>query len=74
MSVFLYLFLPELKGRTLEEIDELFQNRVSVRDFPNYECVSSEQAKQAASKVMDAREHPGGEKSQMVVESRTENV
>ncbi|RYP52923.1 hypothetical protein DL768_002019 [Monosporascus sp. mg162] len=31
--VFFYLFLPEMKGRTLEEIDELFANRVSVRNF-----------------------------------------
>lgn len=35
-----------MKGRTLEELDELFQNRVSVRKFPTYECVSSERAKE----------------------------
>jgi hypothetical protein len=36
--------LPEIKGRSLEEIDELFQNRVSVRNFPKYECISSTRA------------------------------
>lgn len=37
-----------MKGRTLEEIDELFQNRVSVRDFRKYECISSSEAREAA--------------------------
>lgn len=37
-----------MKGRTLEEIDELFQNRVSVRNFRRYECLSSSEAREAA--------------------------
>ncbi len=35
--MFFYLCIPETKGRTLEEIDELFANRVSVRKFKNFE-------------------------------------
>lgn len=35
-----------MKGRSLEEIDELFENRVSVRNFRKYHCVSSERARE----------------------------
>jgi len=45
-----------MKGRTLEELDELFQNRISVRDFAQYECLSSEKAKEVATKLHDHRE------------------
>lgn len=33
-----------MKGRSLEEIDELFEKRVPTRDFPRFECQSSSQA------------------------------
>ncbi|GAP91493.1 putative general substrate transporter [Rosellinia necatrix] len=42
--VFFYLFLPETKGRTLEEIDELFNNRVSVRGFKTYRTAILDEA------------------------------
>jgi len=47
-SVFFYFFLPEVKGRSLEEIDELFQHRVTVKQFPKYETVSAIRAHEAA--------------------------
>ncbi|KAK0720972.1 MFS transporter [Lasiosphaeris hirsuta] len=42
--VFFYYWLPEVKGRSLEEIDELFIKKVSVRDFAKYECECTKQA------------------------------
>ncbi len=42
-----------MKGRSLEELDEMFQNRVPRRQFPKYECVSSERAREIAVKGVD---------------------
>lgn len=36
--------MPEMKGRSLEELDEMFINRVSVRNFPRYECALRQDA------------------------------
>ncbi|KAK0636373.1 MFS transporter [Bombardia bombarda] len=54
--VFFYFMLPEVKGRSLEEIDELFQKGVSVRDFPTYECASSTRAHDIAVEKIKANE------------------
>lgn len=37
--VWIYFFLPEIKNRTLEEVDELFEARLPAREFRNYVCV-----------------------------------
>lgn len=55
--------LPEMKDRSLEELDELFQNRVGVRKFPQYQCVSSERAREIAQKEM------GDQKADVAVET-----
>jgi len=52
-----------MKGRTLEELDELFQNRVSVREFAKYECISSERAREVAMKI--TAEHENEEEAQL---------
>jgi hypothetical protein len=62
--VFFWFMLPEMKDRSLEELDELFQNRVSVRDFKKYQCVSSERAREVA--MTDAH---GEGKGDVVVET-----
>lgn len=42
--IFFFFFLPELKGRTLEEIDELFANRVSPWEFKTYHTTIQQKA------------------------------
>ncbi|KAK3331384.1 general substrate transporter [Apodospora peruviana] len=37
--LWVFFFLPETKGRTLEEIDEMFEARIPARKFKNYVCV-----------------------------------
>ncbi|KAK0629408.1 general substrate transporter [Bombardia bombarda] len=38
-ALWVYLFLPEVKDRTLEEIDEMFEARLPARRFRKYVCV-----------------------------------
>lgn len=37
--LWIYFFLPETKGRTLEEIDEMFEARLPARKFRKHVCV-----------------------------------
>ncbi|KAH8160421.1 hypothetical protein CIB48_g7819 [Xylaria polymorpha] len=48
--VFAYLFLPETRDRTLEEIHEMFENKVPARKFKTYVCVGVEAYAAAAGK------------------------
>ena len=36
--------MPEMKGRSLEELDEMFIERISVRKFPSYQAKIKEEA------------------------------
>lgn len=40
MCVYLFFCLPELKGRSVAEIQEMFQAGVAARKFKNYVCQS----------------------------------
>ena len=40
-AAFVWMFVPETKRRSLEEIDEMFMARVPVREFKTYQCHSS---------------------------------
>ncbi|KAI0878349.1 MFS transporter [Hypoxylon argillaceum] len=42
VAAFAYLFLPETRDRTLEEIHEMFENKVPARKFKTYVCVGVE--------------------------------
>ena len=43
--VFFYFFIPEMKRRSLEELDEIFAARVSARKFSSYHCLIGEAAR-----------------------------
>jgi len=51
-----------MKDRSLEELDELFQNRVPTRKFAQYQCVSSERAREIV-------QGQGDQKGEAVVET-----
>lgn len=38
MCIWLYFYMPELKGRNYAEIQEMFTNKVPARKFKNYIC------------------------------------
>ncbi|KAJ5928163.1 hypothetical protein N7466_007119 [Penicillium verhagenii] len=43
--IFFYFFMPEMKGRSLEELDEIFAARVPARKFRSYHCLIGETAR-----------------------------
>ncbi|PNS21008.1 hypothetical protein CAC42_3345 [Sphaceloma murrayae] len=40
-AVFVYWFIPETQGRTLEEITEMFEAKVPARQFRRYRCIGA---------------------------------
>ncbi|KAI1370121.1 putative maltose permease [Hypoxylon crocopeplum] len=40
-GIWIFYFLPEVKDRTLEEIDEMFEARIPARKFRKYQCTGN---------------------------------
>jgi SP family sugar:H+ symporter-like MFS transporter len=56
-----YFYLPEIKNRTLEEIDEMFEARLPARKFRKYVCTGRFVA-EVDEKVRERRVSGGSEK------------
>ncbi|KAI9367628.1 general substrate transporter [Aspergillus egyptiacus] len=70
VTLFVWYYLPEVRGRSLEEIDEMFRNKVPTRDFPKYVCVESEEAKERG--IMNVRRDEKAEAAHVEVAQRDE--
>lgn len=55
-ALWVYFFLPETKGRTLEEIDEMFEARLPARKFRQHVCVGHLPAREKADSADAVRE------------------
>ncbi|KAK3378970.1 general substrate transporter [Lasiosphaeria ovina] len=61
-AIWLFLYLPETKNRTLEEIDEMFQARILARKFQGYQCAVSVQESEDSSSDRAASNSDGASK------------
>lgn len=57
-GVFVYFFLPELKGRSLEELDYMFEARIGTRNFKTFDssAILAQKRTQHHSNVEDVKE------------------
>ena len=61
-ATWVFFFLPETKGRTLEEIDEMFGAKVPARKFRGYVCVGHTGVAEKSSDAMVWENESGVEK------------
>ncbi|KAK2074887.1 hypothetical protein P8C59_009057 [Phyllachora maydis] len=54
-AAWVYFFLPEVKGRRLEEIDEMFEARLPAKKFRNYVCVGRRGGASSEGKVANVK-------------------
>lgn len=62
--VWVYFYLPEIKNRTLEEIDEMFEAKLPARKFRKYVCVGRQAA--GSDEKIVRRGSDGSEKDEVV--------
>jgi SP family sugar:H+ symporter-like MFS transporter len=55
-AIWVYFYLPEIKNRTLEEIDEMFEARLKARQFRKYVCVGRQDAGRTGSSASEKDE------------------
>ena len=46
-TVYLFLYQPEVAGRSYEELDEMFMKKVPARDFKSYKTEVEEKSERA---------------------------
>lgn len=63
-AIWVFFFLPEAKGRSLEEIDEMFMNHVPARKFRTYECTGQAALDSKIRNGSTASDEERGEKKQ----------
>lgn len=51
MAILAFFFIPELKGRSLEEVDQLFASNAPLRNFGKIKTTSVEEAEIQETKV-----------------------
>jgi SP family sugar:H+ symporter-like MFS transporter len=54
--LFIFFFLPEMQGRTLEEIEEMFDKGIAAKDFPTYVCTNAVLAREEAERDLFGNE------------------
>lgn len=72
--IFFFLFIPELKGRALEEIDELFTKRVSAWEFKSFKTTIMDEAAQDVQKRGAFNENPKPPTTELVEEVEEESL
>ncbi|KIX08529.1 uncharacterized protein Z518_03185 [Rhinocladiella mackenziei CBS 650.93] len=54
---FIFFLVPETKDRTLEEIDEMFEEKLSARKFKNYKCKRAENARAVGMHIIEDKQN-----------------
>ncbi|KAL6702722.1 hypothetical protein ACN47E_001004 [Coniothyrium glycines] len=65
-ATWVFFFLPEVKNRTLEEIDEMFEAELSARKFGSYKCVGRAEVDVEARKNVELEKEITVLRSEMV--------
>ena len=66
--IFFYVCMPEIKGLSLEELDELFFNKASIKDFAKCHCVVVDEA------ILDVQVNTGLFKGKYTALSDAEHI